>query len=339
MYSSNIILITGGAGFIGSHLVKMMVFKYSQTTILNLDLLTYAADLSRLKEVENLPNYKFIKGDICDSSLVQDIFTQYNVDGVMHLAAESHVDNSISSPEIFVKTNVLGTQNLLDAARRLWLKDNNQLDENYLNAKFLHVSTDEVYGALGKTGYFTENTPYAPNSPYSASKAASDFIVRSYFHTYGLPVIISNCSNNFGPRQHDEKLIPTVIRKALNNERIPIYGSGANIRDWLYVTDHCFAIESIFLSGKLGESYNIGTNNEKTNLDLAQGICQLLDKIKPRRGGNYSDLISFVKDRAGHDYRYAIDCSKITKELGWSPKYSFETSLEDTIKWYVENYS
>lgn len=337
MYSSNIILITGGAGFIGSHLVKMMVFKYPQTTILNLDLLTYAADLSRLKEVENLPNYKFIKGDICDSSLVQDIFTQYNVDGVMHLAAESHVDNSISSPEIFVKTNVLGTQNLLDAARRLWLKDNNQLDENYLNAKFLHVSTDEVYGALGKTGYFTENTPYAPNSPYSASKAASDFIVRSYFHTYGLPVIISNCSNNFGPRQHDEKLIPTVIRKALNNERIPIYGSGANIRDWLYVTDHCFAIESIFLSGKLGESYNIGTNNEKTNLDLAQGICQLLDKIKPRRDGNYSDLISFVKDRAGHDYRYAIDCSKITKELGWSPKYSFEISLEDTVKWYVEN--
>ena len=275
MYSSNIILITGGAGFIGSHLVKMMVFKYPQTTILNLDLLTYAADLSRLKEVENLPNYKFIKGDICDSSLVQDIFTQYNVDGVMHLAAESHVDNSISSPEIFVKTNVLGTQNLLDAARRLWLKDNNQLDENYLNAKFLHVSTDEVYGALGKTGYFTENTPYAPNSPYSASKAASDFIVRSYFHTYGLPVIISNCSNNFGPRQHDEKLIPTVIRKALNNERIPIYGSGANIRDWLYVTDHCFAIESIFLSGKLGESYNIGTNNEKNKFRSSSGYMSI----------------------------------------------------------------
>lgn len=336
---NNIILITGGAGFIGSHLVKRLVLKYPQSKIINLDVLTYAADISRLREIINNDNYYFIEGDIRDESLVQDIFKQHKVNGVLHLAAESHVDNSITSPKIFVETNILGTQNLLDAAKNLWMKGNGQLNRVYQNAKFLHVSTDEVYGSLGDTGYFTETTPYAPNSPYSASKASSDLLARSYFHTYGMPIVISNCSNNYGPWQHDEKLIPTIIRKALAGQKIPIYGDGANIRDWLYVDDHCIAMEDIFQQGKPGESYNVGSSNEQNNLDLTRMICKLLDNIKPKAEGNYSELISFVKDRAGHDYRYAIDPDKITRELGWKPKYSFGESLEKTVKWYVENYT
>jgi dTDP-glucose 4,6-dehydratase len=336
---NNSILITGGAGFIGSHLVNLLVKKYPKTNIINIDSLTYAADLSRLKEIKNSKNYKFIEGDIRDESLIDKIFIENKIDSVIHLAAESHVDNSIKNPKIFVETNVIGTQNLLHSAKNLWLDNNNKLRDEYKNSKFLHVSTDEVYGTLGKTGYFTEETPYAPNSPYSASKASSDMIARSYFYTFGLPIVISNCSNNYGPMQHDEKLIPTVIRKALNDQEIPIYGNGENIRDWLYVEDHCLALELIFQNGSLGESYNIGTKNEKTNLDLAKNICQLLDEVKPKKSGSYSDQIAFVKDRAGHDFRYAIDYSKISSKLGWNPKYSFEQALDNTINWYIENYS
>lgn len=333
------ILVTGGAGFIGSHLVNLLVKKYPEVTIINIDSLTYAADLDRLKSIENRKNYKFIKGDIRDDSLIQKIFAENKIDGVMHLAAESHVDNSIQNPKIFIETNVMGTQHLLQAAKKLWLDSNNNLLEEYKHSRFLHVSTDEVYGTLGKTGYFTEETPYAPNSPYSASKASSDMIARSYVHTYGLPIVISNCSNNYGPMQHNEKLIPTVIRKALEGKKIPIYGNGKNIRDWLYVEDHCLALELIFQKGSLGENYNIGTQNEKTNLDLAKKICHLLDKIKPKPKGSYVDQIAFVKDRAGHDYRYAIDHSKISNDLAWNPKYTFEKSLQNTVEWYVESYS
>lgn len=332
------ILITGGAGFIGSHLVNLLVKKYPKINIINIDSLTYAADLSRLKAIENSENYKFIKGDIRDESLIEKIFIENKIDGVMHLAAESHVDNSIKNPKIFIETNVIGTQNLLHAAKTLWLDSNNSLREEYKHSKFLHVSTDEVYGTLGKTGYFTEETPYAPNSPYSASKASSDMIARSYIHTFGLPVVISNCSNNYGPMQHDEKLIPTVIRKALESKEIPIYGNGENIRDWLYVEDHCLALELIFQKGLLGENYNIGTRNEKTNLDLAKKICQLLDEIQPKATGSYIDQITFVQDRAGHDFRYAIDHSKISNNLAWNPLYSFEQALQNTISWYIENY-
>jgi dTDP-glucose 4,6-dehydratase len=336
---NNSILITGGAGFIGSYLAKLLVKKYPKTHIINIDSLTYAADLSRLKEIEGYKNYQFIQGDIRDAALINKIFVENKIDGVIHLAAESHVDNSIKNPQIFIETNVIGTQNLLLCAKENWLEDNNRLRDGYKNARFLHVSTDEVYGALGKTGYFTEETPYAPNSPYSASKASSDMIARSYFHTYGLPVIISNCSNNYGPMQHNEKLIPLVIKKALNNQEIPIYGNGKNIRDWLYVEDHCFALELIFQTGSLGEKYSIGAKNEKTNLELVQNICKQLDEIKPKISGIYSDQIAFVKDRAGHDFRYAINFSKISKELGWSPKYSFDQALKNTISWYIENYT
>jgi len=336
---NNSILITGGAGFIGSHLVNLLVKKYPQTNIINIDSLTYAADLSRLKEIENNANYTFIEGDIRDELLIDKIFVENKIDSVIHLAAESHVDNSIKNPKIFVETNVIGTQNLLHSAKKLWLDANNELRKEYQNAKFLHVSTDEVYGTLGETGYFTEETPYAPNSPYSASKASSDMIARSYFHTFNLPIVISNCSNNYGSMQHDEKLIPTVIRKALSGEDIPIYGNGKNIRDWLYVEDHCLALELVFQKGTLGESYNIGTKNEKTNLDLAKEICQLLDKAKPKSSGSYVDQVAFVQDRAGHDFRYAIDHSKISNELGWNPQFSFEQALQNTIDWYIKTYS
>lgn len=333
------ILITGGAGFIGSHLVNLLVKKYPEVNIINIDSLTYAADLNRLKAIENNKNYTFIKGDIRDESLIEKIFIENKIDGVMHLAAESHVDNSIQNPKIFIETNVIGTQNLLHAAKSLWLDSDNNLRDEYKHSKFLHVSTDEVYGTLGKTGYFTEETPYAPNSPYSASKASSDMIARSYVHTFRMPIIISNCSNNYGPMQHDEKLIPTVIRNALEGNEIPIYGNGENIRDWLYVEDHCLALELIFQKGLLGESYNIGTRNEKTNLDLATKICQLLDGIKPKATGSYLDQIAFVQDRAGHDFRYAIDYSKISNNLSWNPQYSFEQAIENTISWYIDNYS
>ena len=336
---NNSILITGGAGFIGSHLVNLLVKKYPQTNIINIDSLTYAADLSRIKESENSANYTFIEGDIRDELLIDKLFVENKIDSVIHLAAESHVDNSIKNPKIFVETNVIGTQNLLHSAKKLWLDANNKLRNEYQNSKFLHVSTDEVYGTLGKTGYFTEETPYAPNSPYSASKASSDMLARSYFHTFNLPIVISNCSNNYGPMQHDEKLIPTVIRKALSNQEIPIYGNGKNIRDWLYVEDHCLALELIFQAGTPRGSYNIGTKNEKTNLDLAKKICQLLDEAKPKSSGSYVDQIAFVQDRAGHDFRYAIDHSKISNELGWNPQFSFELALQNTIKWYMTIYT
>ncbi len=332
------ILITGGAGFIGSHLVRLMVNQNPKINIINIDSLTYAADITRLDDVAKSPNYKFIQCDIRDAESVDNIFKEHNIDGVMHLAAESHVDNSIKNPHIFVETNVMGTQNLLHSARNLWMDESHKLKPEYIIAKFLHVSTDEVYGTLGEEGYFTEDTPYAPNSPYSASKAASDMMARSYFHTFNLPVVISNCSNNYGPAQHDEKLIPTIIRKALAGEDIPIYGNGKNIRDWLYVVDHCIAINTIFNKGKLGESYNIGTDNEKTNIDNAHEICEILDAKLPKKTGKYSDQIKFVQDRAGHDFRYAIDFSKINKELGWSPAYTFKQALAETIDWYIELY-
>lgn len=332
------ILITGGAGFIGCHLVEHLLNKYPYSKIINLDLLTYAGDRERLEEHKKNPNYIFVQGDIGDEYLVSKIFNEHNIDGVMHLAAESHVDNSISGPRIFFETNVMGTQNLLDNAKRSWLEKNGRLKSEFAAAKFLHVSTDEVYGSLGVTDYFTEDTAYAPNSPYSASKAASDFVARSYFHTYGLPIVISNCSNNFGPKQHDEKLIPTIIRKAIAGKDIPIYGNGKNIRDWLYVTDHCTALDRIFSNGQIGESYNIGTQNEKTNIEIATLICEILDKILPV-ANSYKDQISYVQDRAGHDFRYAIDNGKICSKLGWTPEGLFTQNLKTTVEWYVSKYN
>lgn len=337
MYNKTI-LVTGGAGFIGSHLVELLVKKYSKYKIINLDLLTYAGDLVRVSSINKKPNYLFIKGDICDVEFMNKLFVQHCINGVMHLAAESHVDNSISNPRVFVDTNVIGTQVLLDSAKKLWLEKPGKLFKQFAEARFLHVSTDEVYGTLGETGFFTEETPYAPNSPYSASKAASDFIARSYFYTYGLPLVISNCSNNFGPKQNNEKLIPTVIKNAIDGNNIPIYGNGKNIRDWLYVEDHCSALDLIFHQGKLGESYNIGTHNEKTNISLIKELCKLLDNILPKKQGRYQDQLTYVQDRAGHDFRYAIDNTKICTELKWNPVASFKETLEKTIKWYINYY-
>ena len=336
------ILITGGAGFIGSHLVNLMVDKYPQTRIINLDSITYAADISRVNVSRDKANYVFIKDDIRNENRVNEIFAEYSIDGVMHLAAESHVDNSIYGPKIFMETNIIGTHNLLSSARKLWQKEISELRPGFEHAKFLHVSTDEVYGSLGAEGYFSEETPYSPSSPYSSSKASSDMIAMSYYHTYQFPLVITNCSNNYGPCQHDEKLIPTVIRKALNNQSIPIYGNGSNIRDWLYVVDHATSLDLVFEKARIGEKYNIGTNNEKNNLELAKLICQHLDDMIPEKRSNainsYVDLISFTKDRAGHDFRYAINNTKIKSELGWSPKYSFEESLKATIEWYIRLY-
>lgn len=329
---NRVILITGGAGFIGSHLVELFINKYPDYYIINLDALTYAGDLKRLDNVENKTNYKFVHGNICDDALIHKLFEQHNISDVVHLAAESHVDNSILTPGIFIETNIKGTFTLLETARLHW-------GEDKANKKFLHISTDEVYGSLGKTGYFTETTPYAPNSPYSASKASSDFLVRSYFHTYGLPTLISNCSNNYGPKQHDEKLIPTIIRNAIQGRKIPIYGNGSNIRDWLYVGDHCSALDTIFHNGKVGENYNIGTNNEKTNLQIANLVCSILDELKPRAsGGSYTEQIAYVTDRLGHDFRYAIDNTKICRELNWKPTCSFMESLRETVVWYLGGY-
>ncbi|MCL4156449.1 UNVERIFIED_CONTAM: hypothetical protein GTU68_023831 [Idotea baltica] len=323
--SLNNILITGGAGFIGSNFIKYFLAKNTNTNLINLDILTYAGDLSNLIEVENHKNYTFIKGDICDRNLISELFKTYNFKAVIHFAAESHVDNSIEKPDEFIKTNVFGTFNLLDVAKE------------HKESRFHHISTDEVYGSLGETGLFTEQTPYAPNSPYSASKASSDFIVRSYFHTYGMNVVTTNCSNNYGPKQHDEKLIPTIIRKALKGENIPIYGNGKNIRDWLYVLDHCKGIDLVYQKGQSGETYNIGGNNERNNLYIANTICQILDEIKPQ-SNSYKDQISFVKDRAGHDFRYAIDASKIETELNWKADENFETGIKKTINWYIDEY-
>lgn len=336
MYKKNI-LITGGAGFIGSNLIIYLLNKYNNYRIINLDKLTYAADLNNLKEISTNPefdsNYKFINGDILNKELLVNVFETYEITDVIHLAAESHVDNSINNPEIFFQTNVLGTQRLIDTARQYW--------QDYKKHRFHHVSTDEVYGSLGETGYFSELTPYAPNSPYSASKASSDFIVRSYFHTYGLNTVTTNCSNNYGPRQHKEKLIPVIITKALNHEPIPIYGNGKNVRDWLFVNDHCRAIDTVFHNGTSGETYNVGGKCEKTNLDIAMILCSLLDEIKPtsnnKKISSYSDLITFVDDRPGHDFRYAIDINKMISELNWSPKYNFTDGLQHTLEWYLNN--
>jgi len=337
------ILVTGGAGFIGSNFIPYFLETHKDYKVINLDLLTYAGNLDNLSEIQSNTNlkerYEFVKGDIVNRQLVEHIFTKHDIKGVIHFAAESHVDNSITDPEAFVRTNVHGTFTLIDVARKYWQNAPFSYKEGYEDTRFLHVSTDEVYGTLGETGFFTETTPYAPNSPYSASKAGSDMIVRSYFHTYGLDVVITNCSNNFGEKQHHEKLIPTIIRKALCNEAIPIYGNGQNIRDWLYVLDHCKGIDKVFQKGKKGESYNIGSNNEWNNLDLAKKICSLLDTIKPKQEGKYQDLMTFVKDRPGHDLRYAIDSSKIENELNWKANTDFDTALTKTIDWYIDLYN
>ena len=331
------ILVTGGAGFIGANFVPYFIENNPEYHVVNLDLLTYAGNLENVTEVENHPRYTFVQGDICDSNFIKELFQKYQFHDVIHFAAESHVDNSISGPEAFIKTNVLGTFNLLDTARKLWMKGPNQYNSGFESTRFHHVSTDEVYGTLGETGLFEETTPYAPNSPYSASKAGSDMIVRSYFHTYGMNVITSNCSNNYGPKQHDEKLIPTIIRKAIAGEPIPIYGDGKNVRDWLYVLDHCKGIELAFKKGRSGETYNIGGRNERNNLQIVATICEILNTKVPRSSGKYQDLITFVKDRPGHDLRYAIDANKINKALGWQPSVTFEQGLEITIDWYLSN--
>jgi dTDP-glucose 4,6-dehydratase len=303
----------------------------------NLDLLTYAGDISNLSEIENNTRYTFVEGDICNRNLVEELFKQYRFKGVIHFAAESHVDNSIKNPDAFVKTNVFGTFNLLDIAKNYWMESPNNFKKGFETARFHHISTDEVYGTLGETGLFTEQTSYAPNSPYSASKASSDFMVRSYFHTYGMNVVTTNCSNNYGPKQHDEKLIPTIIRKAISGEKIPIYGDGKNIRDWLYVLDHCKGIEMVFKKGQTGETYNIGGKNERNNLYIVDLICGVLDTIIPKQK-SYKEQISFVKDRPGHDFRYAIDASKIENQLGWKADENFETGIQKTIEWYLKKY-
>ena len=331
------VLVTGGAGFIGSNFIPFFLKEHEDCQLVNLDLLTYAGDLKNLEEVEGNPRYHFVKGDICDRALVEVLFETYGFDAVFHFAAESHVDNSIAGPEAFIQTNVNGTFVLLDVARNCWMEAPFQVKKEYVHARFHHVSTDEVYGSLGKTGLFTEETPYAPNSPYSASKASSDMIVRSYFHTYGMNVVTTNCSNNYGPKQHNEKLIPTIIRKALAGEQIPVYGDGKNVRDWLYVLDHCKGIERVFRDGRAGETYNIGGESERENICIVELICDMLQERSPRADGkSYRSLISFVKDRPGHDRRYAIDISKINRELGWSPEESFETGLAKTVRWYMD---
>lgn len=331
------ILITGGAGFIGSNFVPYFCAKYPNYDVINLDKLTYAGNLDNLKECENMKNYRFVQGDICDRALVEKLFADFDIRGVIHFAAESHVDNSIKNPGAFIKTNIEGTFNLVDVAFRHWMDGPNKIKEGYENCRFHHISTDEVYGALGSTGYFTEKTPYAPNSPYSASKASSDFIVRAYHHTFGMNVTTSNCSNNYGPKQHHEKLIPHIIEKALNEEPLPIYGKGENVRDWLYVLDHCKAIDLIFHSGKAGETYNIGGHNERNNITIVKTICAILDEKRPRANGQkYADLIAFVADRAGHDFRYAIDATKLENELKWKADETFETGIVKTVEWYIK---
>lgn len=330
-------LITGGAGFIGSNYIIYLLEKYSNIKIINLDKLTYAGELSNLKHIKDNLNYKFIKGDICDSNLVAELFSTYNFNGVIHFAAESHVDNSIKNPDAFINTNVYGTFNLINIAKHYWMDSPFHPKKGLENNRFLNISTDEVYGTLGQKGLFTEKTPYAPNSPYSASKASSDFIIRSYYHTYGMNVVTTNCSNNYGPRQHDEKLIPTIIRKAISGSEIPIYGDGKNIRDWLYVKDHCKGIELAFQNGISGETYNIGGGNERNNLYIAHKICEILDEKRPKNV-SYKEQITFVKDRPGHDFRYAIDASKIENELGWMANENFETGILKTVEWYLNKY-
>lgn len=324
------ILITGGAGFIGSHVVRLFVNKYPDYKIVNLDKLTYAGNLLNLKDVEIKPNYLFVHGDIVDAAFVSDLFNKMKFDGVIHLAAESHVDRSISNPTEFIYTNIVGTVNLLNAAKASWADD-------FSNKRFYQISTDEVYGSLGETGLFTESTAYDPKSPYSASKASSDHLVRAYAHTFELPIVITNCSNNYGPFQFPEKLIPLAINNIRNNKPVPVYGKGENIRDWLYVEDHASAIDTVFHNGKNNETYNIGGINEWRNIDLIHLLCKIMDEKLGRKEGESASLITFVKDRAGHDLRYAIDASKIKRELAWEPKHIFETGLERTVQWYLDN--
>ncbi len=332
---NNKVLITGGAGFIGSNYVGY-VLGATEDEIYVLDKLTYAGDVRNLGDFSDHARYHFIQGDICDENLVNNLFSEHKFNKVVHFAAESHVDNSISGPGAFIHTNIVGTFNLLHAAYKTWMNGPNDYKEDFKDARFLHVSTDEVYGTLGETGLFTETTAYAPNSPYSASKASSDFIVRSYFHTYGMQVVTTNCSNNYGPNQHKEKLIPTIIRKAISGEPIPIYGDGQNVRDWLYVLDHCVGIKLALDKGELGETYNIGGRNERKNLYIAHTICDLLDSLKPKEG-SYRDQINFVTDRPGHDFRYAIDANKIENELGWKAEENFESGILKTVEWYLNN--
>lgn len=331
------LLVTGGAGFIGSNFIHYFLNKYNKYLIVNLDLLTYAGNLNNLADISNIENYKFINGDIRDTELVKKLFKDFDVRHVIHFAAESHVDNSIKDPTIFIETNVLGTLNLLEVARKHWQNNPFVFKEGYDVSRFIHISTDEVFGALGDKGYFTEETKYSPNSPYSASKASSDMLVRSYFHTYGLNVITTNCSNNYGPKQHDEKLIPTLIRNALQGNILPIYGDGKNVRDWLYVIDHCTGIDTVFHQGNAGDTYLIGGHNEKTNIEIAYIICDYLDKTFPKEK-SYREQIEFVKDRYGHDFRYAIDPKKIHHELNWYPQETFETGIVKTVEWYIEKY-
>ena len=329
------LVITGGAGFIGSNLITYLIEKYPDYKILNIDKLTYASNPSYLNKVKDHNNYTFRKIDITDRVALREVFRRFSPDAIIHLAAESHVDNSISGPEPFVLSNVVGTFNLLEECRQIWSQSKRPLEE----FRFHHVSTDEVYGTLGKEGYFTETTPYAPNSPYSATKASSDFLVRAYHHTYGLNAVTTNCSNNFGPNQHDEKLIPTVIRTALAGNPIPVYGKGENIRDWLYVKDHCRALDMVFHQGRAGETYNIGGHNEWMNIELVQKIADQLNEIVGEGpDGDYKNLITFVTDRPGHDLRYAIDPAKIETELGWKKEHDFDTNLGETVRWYVQKY-
>ncbi len=334
------ILLTGTAGFIGSNFVPYFLEKYPEYNLVNLDLLTYAGNLENLQECEGNPRYKFIKGDICNRELVEFIFNEYDIQGVIHFAAESHVDNSIKNPGVFVQTNVNGTFTLLDVAYKYWMEKPFTCKPKYQNCRFHHISTDEVYGTLSLdlSDLFIESTPYAPNSPYSASKASSDMIVRSYQETYGMDTVITNCSNNYGPKQHDEKLIPTIIRKALAGESIPIYGDGKNIRDWLYVLDHCKGIDLVYHTGKTGEVYNIGGRNERTNLQIVDAITTILDQRVPK-GKSYKELITFVEDRAGHDRRYAIDATKLESELGWKADENFDTGIIKTVEWYLKKYN
>lgn len=335
---SKTILVTGGAGFIGSNFVPYFTAKYPDYHIINLDKLTYAGNLDNLRECDAMPNYMFVHGDICDRELVEKLFREHDVRGVIHFAAESHVDNSIKNPGAFIKTNIEGTFNLVDVAFRHWMDGPGRVKPGYEDCRFHHISTDEVYGALGADGFFTETTPYAPNSPYSASKASSDFIVRAYHHTFGMNVTTSNCSNNYGPKQHNEKLIPHIISKALSGAPLPIYGRGENVRDWLYVLDHAKAIDLIFHKGKSGETYNIGGRNERNNITIVKTICAILDERRPRADGHkYAEQIEFVADRAGHDFRYAIDATKLETQLGWHADETFDTGIIKTVEWYLNH--
>jgi dTDP-glucose 4,6-dehydratase len=331
------LLITGGAGFIGSNVIHQVIDQPEVTKLINLDCLTYAGHLINLEKVSSHPKYIFEKVDLRDKVAVLDVVQKHAITHVMHLAAESHVDRSITGPGDFIQTNVVGTFNLLEACRACWLSPQSTVHSPQSEVRFHHVSTDEVYGSLGATGYFTETTPYAPNSPYSASKASSDMLVRAYHHTYGLPAIITNCSNNYGPFQFPEKLIPVVIQSVLARKQIPVYGDGMNVRDWLYVRDHADALWTVLTRGKPGETYNIGGHNEWANINIVKLICDLIDEMKPELGGQSQKLITFVKDRPGHDRRYAIDATKIKNELGWVPAHTFEKGIRETVRWYLDN--